>query len=287
MIFETTCVYPLWTLDEETVWHPAGEGEPWWFAHRQGRRHADVPRQCGARIERQHHRLSAQDRLPDAECGLELHPHADAAGGYRAPQFARRGMQETTMRCCGWRVRIARRRSKALVPRTQRSAKRWRCRSRARSTRALSHGCRAMRSRALACCTHIPGHDNFGHCLMNLHRLLNARLAAGKPVRVALIGAGNSARCFCRRCRTRRGSKISVIDSISTDAAKRAAPSARMQKADHANGSFADRLIRAIPRATQWTSWWRRAIRCFSGDVFFVGTCFAVSRRSRRGCRPA
>ena len=40
---------------------------------------------------------------------------------------------------------------------------------------------------------------------MNLHHLLNARRAAGKPVRVALIGAGKFGSMFLRRCRTRRG----------------------------------------------------------------------------------
>src|SRR5258708_21711257 len=30
------------------------------------------------RSGRQHHTLSAQDRLFDAECGLQLHPHPDA-----------------------------------------------------------------------------------------------------------------------------------------------------------------------------------------------------------------
>ena len=82
---ETTS-YPLWTLDEADR-DAAGEGRRHRRAHRQGRRHADVPRQSGARLGRQHHALSAQDRLPDAERGLELHPHADAAGIHRASRF--------------------------------------------------------------------------------------------------------------------------------------------------------------------------------------------------------
>ena len=65
----------------------AGQGRRHRRADRQGRRHADVPRQSGARLERQHHALPAQDRVSDAECGLELHPHADAAGIHRASRF--------------------------------------------------------------------------------------------------------------------------------------------------------------------------------------------------------
>jgi hypothetical protein len=66
---------------------PAGEGRRHRRTDRQGGRHADVPRQPGARLGRQHHALSAQDRLSDLECGLELHPHADAAGIHRPPRF--------------------------------------------------------------------------------------------------------------------------------------------------------------------------------------------------------
>ena len=82
---ETTS-YPLWTLDEETVTRLVAAGRHR-RADRQARRHADVPRQSGAWLERQHHALPAQDRLPDAERGLELHPHPDAAGIYRASRF--------------------------------------------------------------------------------------------------------------------------------------------------------------------------------------------------------
>ncbi len=81
-----TTSYPLWTLDEETVTRlvkqggiVAPTGKP--------RRHADVPRQSRAWLGRQHHALPAQDRVPDAERGLELHPHPDAAGVHRASRF--------------------------------------------------------------------------------------------------------------------------------------------------------------------------------------------------------
>jgi hypothetical protein len=52
----------------------------------------------------------------------------------------------------------------------------------------------------------LPGHDeietsrkqfySLDTAPMNLHRLLNARHAAGKPVRVALIGAGKFGSMF-------------------------------------------------------------------------------------------
>ena len=44
----------------------AGEAGRHRSSNRQGRRHADVPRQSGAWLERQHHALSAQDRVSDA-----------------------------------------------------------------------------------------------------------------------------------------------------------------------------------------------------------------------------
>ncbi len=81
-----TTSYPLWTLDEATVTQ-TGKGRRHRRAYRQGRRHADVPRQPGARLGRQHHALPAQDRVSDLERGLELHPHADTAGIHRPSRF--------------------------------------------------------------------------------------------------------------------------------------------------------------------------------------------------------
>ena len=77
-----TTSYPLWTLDEETVTRLVEAGRHR-RTHRKARRHADVPRQSRARLGRQHHALPAQDRLSDAERGLELHPQADAARLHR------------------------------------------------------------------------------------------------------------------------------------------------------------------------------------------------------------
>src|ERR1700682_3600854 len=82
---ETTS-YPLWTLDEETVTRLVREGGIVAPTGKAGG-HAVFPRESGARLGRQHHALPAQDRLSDAERGLELHPQADAAGIYRPSQF--------------------------------------------------------------------------------------------------------------------------------------------------------------------------------------------------------
>nr|HEV8011804.1 flagellar biosynthesis protein FlgA [Bradyrhizobium sp.] len=46
---------------------------------------------------------------------------------------------------------------------------------------------------------------------MNLHHLLNARLAAGKPVRVALIGAGKFGSMFLSQVPHTPGLEVPVI----------------------------------------------------------------------------
>ena len=46
---------------------------------------------------------------------------------------------------------------------------------------------------------------------MNLHRLLNARLAAGKPVRVALIGAGKFGSMFLSQVPHTPGLEVPII----------------------------------------------------------------------------
>ncbi len=63
---------------------------------RQGRRHADVPRQSGARLGRQHHALSAQDRLSHAERDFQLHPQPHKAEIYRPPRLHPRSRPWTT-----------------------------------------------------------------------------------------------------------------------------------------------------------------------------------------------
>src|SRR3974390_895960 len=57
---------------------------------------------------------------------------------------------------------------------------------------------------------------------MNLYRLLNARAAAGKPVRVALIGAGKFGSVFRSRVPHTRGLEVSVIVDLDPERAREA-----------------------------------------------------------------
>ena len=78
---ETTS-YPLWTLDEETVTRLVKQGgivAPTGKAGGMLMFHGNLVHGSS----RQHHALPAQDRVSHAERGLELHPHADAAGLHR------------------------------------------------------------------------------------------------------------------------------------------------------------------------------------------------------------
>ena len=57
---------------------------------------------------------------------------------------------------------------------------------------------------------------------MNLHRLLNARQAAGKPVRVALIGAGKFGSMFLSQVPHTPGLEVPLIIDIDRDRAREA-----------------------------------------------------------------
>src|ERR1700753_2526734 len=57
---------------------------------------------------------------------------------------------------------------------------------------------------------------------MNLHRLLNARLAAGKPVRVALIGAGKFGSMFLSQVPHTPGLQVPVIVDLDPERAREA-----------------------------------------------------------------
>ena len=81
---KATTSYPLWTLDHTTV-EKLSQRRRAGRAHRQARRRADVPRQPGARLGRQHHALPAQDRLSDPQRRLQLHPQADPPRVDRPP----------------------------------------------------------------------------------------------------------------------------------------------------------------------------------------------------------
>ena len=55
---------------------------------------------------------------------------------------------------------------------------------------------------------------------MNLHQLLKERAAAGRPVRVALIGAGKFGSMFLSQIPTTPGLEIAVIADLDTDRAR-------------------------------------------------------------------
>src|SRR5260221_6296339 len=55
---------------------------------------------------------------------------------------------------------------------------------------------------------------------MNLHRLLNARRAAGKPVRVALIGAGKFGSMFLSQVPHTPGIEVPVIVDLDPERAR-------------------------------------------------------------------
>src|SRR2546425_8503207 len=57
---------------------------------------------------------------------------------------------------------------------------------------------------------------------MNLHRLLQQRAAAGKPVRVGLIGAGKFGSMFLNQVSTMPGVEVSVIADLDPERARNA-----------------------------------------------------------------
>ena len=57
---------------------------------------------------------------------------------------------------------------------------------------------------------------------MNLHRLLQHRTAAGRPVRVGLIGAGKFGSMFLNQVPTMPGVEIAVIADLDPERAREA-----------------------------------------------------------------
>src|SRR6266446_6087075 len=119
-----------------------------------------------------------------------------------------------TMRCCGWRGAIARRRSRALRRHSGARVKRANPESRANHLRIPG-----PREDA---CPGMTGLKIGSPPSMNLHRLLNARRAAGKPVRVALIGAGKFGSMFLSQVPHTPGLEIPVIVDLDPQRAREA-----------------------------------------------------------------
>src|SRR5258705_833735 len=81
---------------------------------------------------------------------------------------------------------------------------------------------------------------------MNLHRLLSARLAAGKPVRVALIGAGKFGSMFLSQVPHTPGLEVPIIIDIERDRAREACRTVGWDAERIARTVFTDDGVRAI-----------------------------------------
>lgn len=81
---------------------------------------------------------------------------------------------------------------------------------------------------------------------MNLHRLLNARAAAGKPVRVALIGAGKFGSMFLSQVPHTVGLEVPVIVDLAPDRAREACRTVGWDDARIEATSFSDDSARAF-----------------------------------------
>ena len=81
---------------------------------------------------------------------------------------------------------------------------------------------------------------------MNLHHLLNARHAAGKPVRVALIGAGKFGSMFLSQVPHTPGLEVPLIIDLDPDRAREACRTVGWDPARIARTAFTDDGARAI-----------------------------------------
>src|SRR5207302_4232952 len=80
---------------------------------------------------------------------------------------------------------------------------------------------------------------------MNLHRLLNARRAAGKPVRVALIGAGKFGSMFLSQVPHVPGLEVPVIVDLDPQRAKDACKTVGWDEARIAATTFTAETTKA------------------------------------------
>src|SRR5689334_20464810 len=88
--------------------------------------------------------------------------------------------------------------------------------------------------------------DCNGSNFMNLHHLLKARAAAGKPVRVALIGAGKFGSMFLSQVPHTPGLEVSVIVDLDRDRAREACRTVGWDQSLIARRAFTDDGMRAI-----------------------------------------
>src|SRR6266480_1788782 len=131
----------------------------------------------------------------------------------------RRSRPSKTTRCCVWRGRRGRRRSNSSRAPDAAQRETMRCRAGANlfivlvgpgSAEQREERCTASGTRQL------PGF------FMDLSHLLNARVAAGKPVRVALIGAGKFGSMFLSQVPHTPGLEVPVIVDLDPGRAREA-----------------------------------------------------------------
>src|SRR5258708_40331213 len=129
----------------------------------------------------------------------------------------RRSRPWTTMRCCGLHAPIARRLSKNVTLSFRGALK-----ARTRNLDVATHlGIPGLRQEAHPGMTQARQSDRINPT-MNLHHLLNARRAAGKPVRVALIGAGKFGSMFLAQVPHTPGLEGPVIVDLDPQRAREA-----------------------------------------------------------------
>ena len=88
---------------------------------------------------------------------------------------------------------------------------------------------------------------------MNLQALLAARVDAGKPVRVGLIGAGKFGSMFLAQVPSIAGLEVVAIgDLIQNAPRRRAAMSAGTKRASRARGSPSAAATPATTSASRW-----------------------------------
>src|SRR5437764_7052487 len=83
---------------------------------------------------------------------------------------------------------------------------------------------------------------------MNLHHLLAARVAAGRPVRIALIGAGKFGSMFLSQVPTTPGLEVAAIADLSPERAREACRTVGWDEARIAATEFTDDAAAAIKR---------------------------------------
>src|SRR3546814_13786420 len=83
--------------------------------------------------------------------------------------------------------------------------------------------------------------------VMNLHHLLQARAAAGRPVRIALIGAGKFGSMFLAQARLTPGFHVAVVADLNVEKALQALPTTGWAKEQFAERGPADASKRGAP----------------------------------------